>query len=148
MGSGSKAAMTPKLYDEVQTKLGGVWGDRAGWAHSVSHKDMHTYQHSNTQQVLFTADLKSFSTYGLPTPSPSVSPEKTHGKEKEKAGLSTADLASSPVRLAKRKHTMGKLETKIIDEKMDSLVQQGNHGGLADRVKRRRREVPVDCYVE
>ena len=43
-GSGSKAAMTPKLYDEVQTKLAGVWGDHAGWAHSVSHKSSRTYK--------------------------------------------------------------------------------------------------------
>jgi N-glycosylase/DNA lyase len=53
--SGTKAAMTPKLYADVNSKLADVWGDYAGWAHSV----------------LFTADLKSFSTYGLPSPSPS-----------------------------------------------------------------------------
>lgn len=29
--------MTPKLYDEVNTKLTKVWGDYAGWAHSVNH---------------------------------------------------------------------------------------------------------------
>jgi hypothetical protein len=28
--------MTPKLYEEVNAKLVGVWGDFAGWAHSVS----------------------------------------------------------------------------------------------------------------
>lgn len=33
--SGTKANMTPKLYDEVNTKLAKVWGDYAGWAHSV-----------------------------------------------------------------------------------------------------------------
>lgn len=33
--SGSKANMTPKLYDEVNAKLAKVWGDYAGWAHSV-----------------------------------------------------------------------------------------------------------------
>ena len=27
--------MTPKLYDEVSTKLANVWGEYAGWAHSV-----------------------------------------------------------------------------------------------------------------
>lgn len=36
-GSSSvKASMTPKLYDEVNAKLANVWGDYAGWAHSVS----------------------------------------------------------------------------------------------------------------
>ena len=28
--------MTPKLYDKVNEKLAGVWGEYAGWAHSVS----------------------------------------------------------------------------------------------------------------
>lgn len=27
--------MTPKLYDALSEKLGGIWGDYAGWAHSV-----------------------------------------------------------------------------------------------------------------
>lgn len=27
--------MTPKLYEEVATKLADMWGDYAGWAHSV-----------------------------------------------------------------------------------------------------------------
>ncbi|KAH9930683.1 DNA glycosylase, partial [Fomitopsis serialis] len=42
--SKGKAAMNPKLYDAVSSKLTAVWGDCAGWAHSV----------------LFTSDLKSF----------------------------------------------------------------------------------------
>lgn len=28
--------MTPKLYEDVNTKLLGVWGEYAGWAHTVS----------------------------------------------------------------------------------------------------------------
>jgi hypothetical protein len=32
---GGKVPMTPKLYEEVATKLADVWGDYAGWAHSV-----------------------------------------------------------------------------------------------------------------
>ncbi|KAI0041126.1 N-glycosylase/DNA lyase, partial [Auriscalpium vulgare] len=52
-GSSGKATMNPKLYDEINAKFSKIWGSYAGWAHSV----------------LFTADLKSFSTYGLPTPS-------------------------------------------------------------------------------
>lgn len=28
--------MTPKLYDEVNTKLVNTWGPYAGWAHSVN----------------------------------------------------------------------------------------------------------------
>ncbi|KAK2460831.1 hypothetical protein APHAL10511_007301 [Amanita phalloides] len=48
-----KATMSPKLYDEVSSKFHNVWGEYAGWAHSV----------------MFTSDLKSFSAYGLSTPS-------------------------------------------------------------------------------
>lgn len=33
--SGAKQNMTPKLYDEVNNKLTTVWGEYAGWAHSV-----------------------------------------------------------------------------------------------------------------
>lgn len=32
---GGKVPMTPKLYEEVATKLADMWGDYAGWAHSV-----------------------------------------------------------------------------------------------------------------
>jgi N-glycosylase/DNA lyase len=28
-------SMSPKLYDDVNAKLVGIWGDYAGWAHSV-----------------------------------------------------------------------------------------------------------------
>ena len=35
-GSKAKANMTPQLYDTVNAKLAGVWGEYAGWAHSVS----------------------------------------------------------------------------------------------------------------
>lgn len=27
--------MTPKLYDEVSSKLADIWGEYAGWTHSV-----------------------------------------------------------------------------------------------------------------
>ena len=35
-GSAGKTSMTPKLYDDVNAKLQSLWGDYAGWAHSVS----------------------------------------------------------------------------------------------------------------
>ncbi len=31
-----KGTMTPKLYEAVNEKLTAVWGDYAGWAHTVS----------------------------------------------------------------------------------------------------------------
>ncbi len=33
--SKAKTAMTPRLYDDVNQKLVSIWGDYAGWAHSV-----------------------------------------------------------------------------------------------------------------
>jgi hypothetical protein len=33
--SGTKQAMSPKLYDSISEKFYNVWGDYAGWAHSV-----------------------------------------------------------------------------------------------------------------
>ncbi|KAL1743959.1 DNA glycosylase [Schizophyllum fasciatum] len=34
--SNGKTPMTPKIYDEVNNKLVAIWGEYAGWAHSVS----------------------------------------------------------------------------------------------------------------
>ncbi|KIK57703.1 hypothetical protein GYMLUDRAFT_45871 [Collybiopsis luxurians FD-317 M1] len=56
-----KTSMTPKLYEELCTKFVKVWGDHAGWAHSV----------------LFTSDLKAFALHGLTEPQfTSPSPQK------------------------------------------------------------------------
>ncbi|KAJ7774931.1 DNA glycosylase [Mycena metata] len=70
----SKTNMTPKLYEEINAKLTAVWGDYAGWAHSV----------------LFTSDLKAFSSQGvvateiaLPTPPPTPSPLKRKARAAE-----------------------------------------------------------------
>lgn len=35
-GAKTKTNMTPVLYEQVNTKLVSVWGEYAGWAHSVS----------------------------------------------------------------------------------------------------------------
>ncbi|KAF5373836.1 hypothetical protein D9758_000640 [Tetrapyrgos nigripes] len=113
--NGKKTAMTPKLYDEVNTKLVGVWGNYAGWAHSV----------------LFTSDLKSFSSFGLPTPSPTPtsSPTKTPRKRSQK------DLEDIESVLHTPPHTREHLtpnNSRIIPAEIDT-------GSLVDRVKRRRR---------
>ena len=34
--SRGKATMTPKLYEDLNHKFFSIWGDYAGWAHSVS----------------------------------------------------------------------------------------------------------------
>ncbi|KAJ3554471.1 hypothetical protein NM688_g3089 [Phlebia brevispora] len=68
--SKSKTNMTPKLYEQVTSKLTTMWGSYAGWAHSV----------------LFTSDLKAFSANSIEsTPRPTQSP----GKRKRKS--SSAD---------------------------------------------------------
>lgn len=56
-GSKGKGVMTPRIYDEVATKLADIWGEYAGWAHSV----------------LFTADLKAFSSFGIEPQTPATS---------------------------------------------------------------------------
>ncbi|KAJ7581228.1 DNA glycosylase [Mycena floridula] len=61
--------MTPKVYDDVSSKLAGIWGSYAGWAHSV----------------MFTADLKSFSSYGLPVPILLPTPPATPSPRKRRA---------------------------------------------------------------
>ncbi|EIW85082.1 hypothetical protein CONPUDRAFT_48745 [Coniophora puteana RWD-64-598 SS2] len=33
--AGAKATLTPKLYEDVNTKFVNIWGEYAGWAHSV-----------------------------------------------------------------------------------------------------------------
>ena len=34
--TGGKASMTPKLYEDINAKFQGIWGDYAGWAQTVS----------------------------------------------------------------------------------------------------------------
>lgn len=81
--------MTPKLYEEVNTKFFSIWGDYAGWAHSVGFRLPSFFKkniHSLFLQVLFTADLKSFSSYGLEAPpsAPSSSDSRTPEEKTEK----------------------------------------------------------------
>lgn len=34
-GSKGKSPMTPRIYNEVATKLADIWGGYAGWAHTA-----------------------------------------------------------------------------------------------------------------
>ncbi|KAK0210907.1 DNA glycosylase, partial [Desarmillaria ectypa] len=74
-----KTPMTPKLYEEVNSKLVKVWGNYAGWAHSV----------------LFTSDLKSFASYGVQDPA-SSSPVKSSKQSSVEALLPTPPTTPSP----------------------------------------------------
>ncbi|RDB20955.1 N-glycosylase/DNA lyase [Hypsizygus marmoreus] len=118
--NGKKVNMTPKLYEDVNTKLLSVWGDYAGWAHSV----------------LFTADLKSFSSYGLPTPvsmSPSPSSKKRRQDAIPKDLLPTPPMTplSTPLKRGRE---------EIISPEVEAIEQElQDNWTLAERVKRRRR---------
>ncbi|KAJ3507270.1 hypothetical protein NLJ89_g6401 [Agrocybe chaxingu] len=128
--TGGKPNMTPKLYEQVNAKFFSIWGDYAGWAHTV----------------LFTADLKSFSSYGLNTP-PSQPLAGKSPKKKSKTtaatldiGIPTPPLTPGPSPL-KRSRESDKFEeedpmsmsiSQLCEETSDSL-------SLADRVKKRRR---------
>ncbi|OBZ69320.1 N-glycosylase/DNA lyase [Grifola frondosa] len=131
--SKTQSNMTPKLYEEVSSKLALVWGDYAGWAHSV----------------LFTSDLKSFSSYGLSSPSPTPS-VKPHRADK---GIATPPDTPSPS-LSKRKRSTLKHSAQRQSEDIsismpgesrpdESVEPEGLN--LADRVKRRRRARESTC---
>jgi len=145
-----KSAMTPKLYDEVSTRLSALWGEYAGWAHSV----------------LFTSDLKSFATYGLPSPSPTplVQTESVRISRKTKTALPTPPLTSSPNE-SENKRKRGRLTRDLASTKVQVPVEKQDHSGyfppdestlpvyddnslnLADRVKRRRRVKAVEVSM-
>ncbi|KAM6501167.1 DNA glycosylase [Amanita muscaria] len=112
--SKGKATMSNKIYDEVSAKLHSIWGEYAGWAHSV----------------MFTSDLKSFSSYGLPTPSSSVS-------------ISTEEIIKEAVTdtLTKRK----RLSDDTIDKTPRIAPQPAvsTTHDLVDTIKKRRRVVRV-----
>ena len=41
--SRGKVTMTPKLYEELNDKFLSIWGDYAGWAHSVGFRYLHFF---------------------------------------------------------------------------------------------------------
>jgi N-glycosylase/DNA lyase len=139
--------MTPKLYDELSSRLAGVWGGYAGWAHSVRFITSSSWLGLAylSRKVLFTADLKSFSTYGLQTPSP---PAKVHPTNTAEGLMSSSSKAKpsllvtpspSPI---KRKRSQGFGSLVVGSGREDVMFDEP--ASLAERVKRRRRVlVPV-----
>ncbi|KAF9526960.1 DNA glycosylase [Crepidotus variabilis] len=129
--SKGKANMTPKLYDELSSKFFKIWGEHAGWAHTI----------------LFTADLKSFANYGLPNPSSSSSamnsPSPTK-KRKAVALLDTNGEIPTPESLTPVSSQMCKVEAKL--ELVDVALSNTLHAfpktgelNMVERVKRRKR---------
>ena len=100
---------------------------------------------TNAWQVLFTADLKSFASYGLPTPatpSTTSTPALTPGSvlSEESPGVVTPVTTSMST---KRKRASYKRVRTDLLEMEETLAQletaiEGD-SSLADRVKRRRR---------
>ncbi|KAL5532661.1 OGG1 [Sanghuangporus sanghuang] len=143
--SNGKMSMIPKIYDEVNARLAKIWGNYAGWAHSV----------------LFTADLKSFSTYGLPTPSPTPSPSPSRSASTSPARSNSSSRTPTSAHIEgtpevetptpprkKRKQSSSPLATNDVEPtKMTSVRRVEattdklslSNGSLVDRVKRRRR---------
>lgn len=97
-------------------------------------------------QVLFTADLKSFSSYGLPSPSPSVDlADASSSHKKTMVVPPTPSLTPSPSP-AKRQRER-KVRTEVVAAKL-AVRQENAHyldetsdgaTSLVDRVKKRRR---------
>ncbi|KAI9057891.1 DNA glycosylase [Trametes sanguinea] len=133
--SASKTSnMTPKLYDEVSSKLAAVWGDYAGWAHSV----------------LFTSDLKSFASYGIAsTPStPSLTPDRASGSLASTPSITTP-LTETPPTSTKRKRVVAVKRPPTrppplveVADSLPELAADESVYSLAERVKRRRRGAP------
>ncbi|KAI9508280.1 DNA glycosylase [Russula earlei] len=117
--SGTKQAMSPGLYDAIGESLQNIWGDYAGWAHSV----------------LFTADLKAFSGYGLLTPNPSPSKCATLSR------TSQGNLLP-PVHPARKRKVQ---QVCTLEQGSSSHPEVTGPSSLAERVKKRRRasDMPV-----
>ncbi|KAH9993756.1 DNA glycosylase [Russula vinacea] len=116
--SGTKQTMSPKLYDAISENFHDIWGDHAGWAHSV----------------LFTAELKAFSDYGLLTPSPSPSKAATISRGPE--DYFSAKAHPQRKRRAKEIRSRDALEQGSASCTDTSPAESSS---LAERVKKRRR---------
>ncbi|RDX56521.1 DNA glycosylase [Lentinus brumalis] len=133
-GATKTGAMSPKLYEEVSTKLAAVWGEYAGWAHSV----------------LFTADLKSFASYGLSpsTPSTPSTPALTPGSVSSGESPGVATPGSTPVSSKRKRMQSKRVRSKLVEMEetlaqlataVEETLPTDGDSSLADRVKRRRR---------
>jgi N-glycosylase/DNA lyase len=86
-------------------------------------------------QVLFTADLKAFSDYGLPTPTPSPSKVAAFSQGKE-------DYFSAPIHPQRKKRAKKVRSQDALGEGSASYtdVSPAEPSSLAERIKRRRRK--------
>ena len=61
-GKKAVGSMTKDVYNGVSDFFQSLWGDYAGWAHSVG-KHLWSLDEGLMKQVLFTADLRTFKDY-------------------------------------------------------------------------------------
>jgi N-glycosylase/DNA lyase len=130
-GSSGKLTMTPKIYDQVNGKLQSLWGDYAGWAHSVSlvFAPLRRSDFLLALQVLFTADLKIFANYG--TDSPVKTPVSRSAIKRTKTSDDTLPTIS-------RTAAPSPSPIKRAAEAIEALDLEDS-ASLAERIKRRRR---------
>ena len=132
--SGTKQTMSPKLYDAISENFHDIWGDHAGWAHSVRLLYYMGECADYGLQVLFTAELKAFSDYGLLTPSPSPSKAATISRGPE--DYFSAKAHPQRKRRAKEIRSRDALEQGSASCTDTSPAESSS---LAERVKKRRR---------
>jgi N-glycosylase/DNA lyase len=143
--SKSKINMTPKLYEEVNAKLAAIWGEYAGWAHSVCglYPLLNVLNLNYCTKVLFTADLRIFASYGLPSPSPLVK----SGID-SLAEVNTEDklLPTIPITDVKRRRAKLRMKVQephagddITEETIAAEAVWDDNESLVERVKKRKR---------
>ena len=94
-------------------------------------------------KVLFSADLKSFSTYGLPLPSPLHSPVGTPQKSRQsaKANIDMQMPLSSPGGSPLKRKLGGEIKPELLSDTSDLYADpEVEFASLVDRVKKRRQD--------
>ncbi|KAB8606272.1 hypothetical protein FH972_025901 [Carpinus fangiana] len=116
-GGNKHASLTPVLYNGVGAKFRGLWGEYAGWAHSV----------------LFTADLRAFSDQlkGV------TKVEKVEGGRKmKKEAVKLEDEEQQTVKQVEVLEKTIRVKREFDDEEDRKVVEV--HEDMMSRVKRRR----------
>ncbi|KAI5800663.1 DNA glycosylase [Pyronema domesticum] len=137
-GKTKNKTLTTKTYDAIGEHFRNLWGEEAGWAHSV----------------LFTADLKSFSEQLVKTKTEttSVSVKKERVVVKNETGTGTGVEKETPGEVKEQTRTTKRVRVKVevkkeVNEEVNDEVKEqmwdddvnGVPSSLAERVKRRRR---------
>ncbi len=132
--SGTKQAISTKLYEAIGEKFQSVWGNYAGWAHSVGFPFCSRVNALTPRpQVSFTADLKAFSDYGVPSPEPSP---KKHGSS---ISRTASKSAWDPVPTARKRKPVLSQDSQNVEGLRMNDDSPREASSITDRVKKRRR---------